>query len=924
MQFKFDADQGFQKQAVAAIVDLFKGQVKADLALGYSFDTSSPALANIIDDQLPLLTNLREVQAANGIMPADELAAPISHKVSMADGKHELAFQNFTVEMETGTGKTYVYLRTAIELYLAYGYSKFIIVVPSVAVREGVKKTLEITHQHFLRLYDNISYEWRVYDSDSPGQVRQFATGDKLQFMVMTIDSFSKPGQNVIYKANDNLSGDTPIHLLQATHPILILDEPQNMETAKREEALANLNPAFALRYSATHREYYNLVHRLSPFDAYRQGLVKKIEVDSVTEDTNPNEIFIRLESVKPERGSPVARVTVHELQKSMKVSEKTVTLRQRGENLEQLTRRPEYAGYVVEEINASDGGYVSFRNGVEIYAGEARGLDREAIFRQQIRLTIEKHFRKQQRRKLAGIKVISLFFIDRVENYAPEGSLIKRLFAEEYGKLASLPQFAEWAQHTPQEVSGHYFAAKRLKGGEEELLNSETGRASEEDKAAYQLIMRDKERLLSFDEPTAFIFSHSALREGWDSPNVFQICTLNQTISEMKKRQEIGRGMRLAVNQQGERVKEPEQNVLTVIANQSYEQYVRQLQAELAVDYSEEEARQYRPAKAQRDYHAAHLRRDYMTRPEFIALWERIKPRTRYTVSIDEDELLANIKQEMNGIDVTPPSISIEMARVEASLSDQFEAVRIATSRSVALGHNYSGLNILDIMANLMESTTPSLLLAPSTLLRALQQMSDEAKQAMFSNPYEFATHAVRIIKREAIAQMIAHIRYEIIGEYSESQFQDVIETLNEVVNSRRVDGRKGASLYDAVPYDSVIERDFAVDLEHDECVKLYIKLPGWFCIPTPIGDYNPDWAIVMEQRDGHDDGDGSPHLYLVRETKSTTEWDKLRLEETQKIRCGARHFCCDPEVSYRVVVTVKELPGGKLPGELERDPCA
>ncbi|MEW5786156.1 MAG: DEAD/DEAH box helicase family protein, partial [Bacillota bacterium] len=557
MRFKFDASQEFQIRAVESVVSLLEGQPYIETELQFRWGAGFAAVANRLDlDGNTLLDNLKAVQAGNNL-PEDTELRLIEAEIETGEGQKEIRFPNFSVEMETGTGKTYVYIRTALELYRRYGLRKYIIVVPSIAIREGVLKTLRITEQHLRELYGNLPYRYYVYDSGNLSQIRQFALSDSVEIMVMTIDSFNK-ASNVIKQTTDRLQGETPIHLVQAARPILILDEPQNMESELRIKALAALYPLFALRYSATHRNPYNLVYRLTPFEAYRQGLVKRVEIAGVEQEDEANRVFIRLEGIKTEKKTLTARIAVHKLMKNGTVKEQVVTVKP-GDALEPKTNRSEYAPFVVEEIDAGSG-CLRFANGIELRLGEARGADYEAIFEAQIRYAVEEHFRKQERFKEANIKILTLFFIDRVDNYVREDGIIRRLFIKAFNELKC--KYPAWMDVDPLKVQAAYFAARRVKGGETVYEDSKTGE-SEKDREAYDLIMRDKERLLSFDEPTCFIFSHSALREGWDNPNVFQICTLNQTASEIKKRQEIGRGIRLAVNQTGDRVRDERVNVL-------------------------------------------------------------------------------------------------------------------------------------------------------------------------------------------------------------------------------------------------------------------------------------------------------------------------------------------------------------------------
>jgi type III restriction enzyme len=896
VQFKFDANQEFQISAIESVLSLLEGQPRIEAALQFAPGAGFAAVANRLDlDDDTLLKNLQAVQTGN-TLPADGALQWIEAEIETVGGSKSVRFANFSVEMETGTGKTYVYLRTALELCRRYGLRKFIVVVPSVAVREGVLKTLHVTEKHLRELYGNVPYRYYAYDSDSLSQVRQFALSDGVEIMVMTIDSFNK-ASNVIRQTTDRLQGETPIHLVQATRPILILDEPQNMESELRIKALAALDPLFALRYSATHRNPYNLVYRLTPFEAYRQGLVKRIEVAGVEKEGDANQAFLRLDNIKTEKKTLTARLAVHKLMKDGTVKEQIVTVKP-GDELESKTNRPEYAPFVVEEINAADG-YVRFANSIELRLGEAQGANKEVIFEAQIRYTIEEHFRKQAKLKEADIKVLSLFFIDRVDNYARQDGLIRQLFLKTFNSLKE--KYSDWKNADPGKVQAAYFAARRTKSGEVVYEDSKTGE-SEKDREAYDLILRDKERLLSFDEPTCFIFSHSALREGWDSPNVFQICTLNQSVSEMRKRQEIGRGVRLAVNQAGDRVRDERINILTVVANESYERYVGRYQSELEEDFGGG-GLPPKPANA-RQRGCARLRKEYTLKPEFKELWERIKHKTRYAVKIDNDRLIADVIAELNNAEIRPPRLVVSKARLEAdSGSDRFTTVHIAERRTAFTDYSYSLPNLVEIMASLMERTTPPMRLARHTLLEIARRTKDH--QGALDNPHEFATVAVQIIKHKLADQLVDGIRYEKINEWYEmTRLDDEIPSWEDYLMPAE------RSVYDHVIFESEIEKQFVEGLEKRDDVKLYLKLPAWFTVRTPIGEYNPDWAIVMEPRDEHGQPTGEQLLYLVRETKDTTDLDKLRPDEARKIRCGAKHFQDALGVSYKIAKNARELP--------------
>jgi type III restriction enzyme len=566
--------------------------------------------------------------------------------------------------------------------------------------------------------------------------------------------------------------------------------------------------------------------------------------------------------------------------------------------------------------------------NNLEITVGQEIGADKEAIFAAQIRYTIVEHLRKQERLKREGLKVLSLFFIDRVDNYAQEDGVIRRLFDRTFDEVKQ--QFSDWQNKNPLEVQAAYFAQRRTRSGETILEDSSSGEA-EKDREAYDLIMKDKERLLSLDEPVSFIFSHTALREGWDNPNVFQICTLNQTVSEMKKRQEVGRGVRLAVNQIGERVLDERVNVLTVVANESYERFVSLLQSEIDFEYreeiearygksldelSDEERRQIeeeygqgilppKPANA-RKRAVARLRKEFTLRPEFQELWERIKHKTRYAIKIDSDKLIREVVAELERVEIRPPRVTIAKARVDVSSENAFEALQMSAAKSVLdLAGRFPLPNLVEIMANLMEHITPPIRLTRRTLLEIIRQAPKSSQQAMIDNPNGFATAVVPIIKEKLAGQLVEGIQYEKLNVWYEmTQLEAEIPGWEDYL------APAAHSVYDHVTYDSEVERQFVEGLEKREDVKLYLKLPSWFTVPTPIGEYNPDWAIVMEERDEHGQPTNRPLLYLVRETKSTHNLAGLRPDEQRKIRCGERHFKDTLGVDYKVVTSAHELP--------------
>lgn len=872
MQFEFDANQAYQRDAIDAVVKLFEGQSRVQANLEFSGDTSFAAVPNRLD--------LGDAQIRRNLVQV----------VSQDFDGH--GFPNFSVEMETGTGKTYIYLRTALELFEQYGMRKFIVVVPSVAIREGVLKTLQMTEAHFKNLYQNVPYRYCVYDSANLSQVRQFALSGSVEIMVMTLASFNR-ASNVIRQSTDRLQGETPIHLIQAARPILILDEPQRMESDLSVESLSSLSPLFALRYSATHRHAYNLVYHLTPYDAYREGLVKQIEVAGFEESAGVSRAFVEVKSLHSQRHRVTAKLAVHKLQKSGAVKLTTLTVRA-GDDLAVKTNLPMYEGYRVREIDLR-WGYVGFENGVEMKEGESRGADKTAMFEAQIRYTIEEHFRKQARLKPHGIKVLSLFFIDKVNNYAAEDGVIRVLFDKCFNELKQEPRYAEWRDKRAADVQAAYFAQSK-KGGKSVYEDSKTGEA-QRDAAAYQLIMKDKERLLSFDEPTCFIFSHSALREGWDSPNVFQICTLNQTASEIKKRQEIGRGVRLAVNQDGKRVHDGQLNLLTVIANDSYASYVRQLQAEVAQEFGSA-VRAPRPRNA-RERGVARPNKEMMLTPAFQELWERIKHKTRYKVAVDTEALISEVVAALDAASIELPQISIGRGRVVADEEDNFSVQHTGEG---SFAYRVSGrANVIGYMEHRLAHTTPAMRLTRRTLLQILKRTRNQ--QAAIDNPSEFAKVAVGFIREKITQQLIDGIKYEPIGEAYEMRLLDCeLESWKDcMVPASR-------SVYDAVIYDSEVERAFVEALERRDDIRCYLKLPAFFTVPTPIGDYNPDWAIVKEVHDAFGVPTGEK-LYLVRETKGTGDASQLRQSEEQKLRCGERHFREALSVDYDVVASAGDV---------------
>ncbi len=865
MKFRFDANQDFQLEAIKAIVDVFEGQPKRQ-SVTTNISTSSASLlplqtVGIYPNELILsdeevFANVQKVQARNKIghdSSADEF--------------------DFSIEMETGTGKTYVYLRTVFELNKQYGWKKFIILVPSVAIREGVIKTLHITKDHFAKLYDNVPYRFYEYQSKNVSQVRRFAESNNLEIMVMTVGAFNKDA-NVLYTARDQMQGEQPIAYVQRSNPILILDEPQNMEGEATKEALKNFNSLLRLRYSATHRNVYNLMFQLTPFDAYQLGLVKKIEVYSVIDDgtgiSRPSLNLISVESGKDLKAKLEAIVK----DTSGASKRKTLIVKQH-DDLAEKTNNNVYDGYIVDELDADvpdlgQTGRIRFRNNIEIRQGEGVANNNEQVQREQIEQTIRRHFEKRDQLRKMGIKVLSLFFIDKVDNYIQSGGFIRTTFITEFNRLKKEYDIDGLDVDT---VHKGYFA----KRGEEYL---ERESSIVENQEAYELIMKDKERLLSFDEPTEFIFSHSALKEGWDNPNIFNICTLRETVSVLRKRQEIGRGMRLCVNQDGERIFLRTVNLLSVIANESYMEYVSSLQREYEEDGIYKSAPLPNNAKRKT---TVKLKKDFEKDTDFVSIWERISKKTRYVVRVDSERVIEASAMQIMKLILSKPQMRVERASVDIEAEGITHRL-IGTRPPEDLNQTKRFIDPLELIKNETKLTR-------QTVAEIIVKANNTA--AFLNNPERFCFEAARIIKDEMMKDYIAQIRYEVLPEqYDLKQFEDIPsykDTTHKVNNS----------IYDAIVYDSDVEKNFAVDLDKDERVKLFIKMPNWFKVNTPVGGYNPDWAIVTAKRDLHGKEE-KERVYFVIETKG--DISNLRSGELAKIASAKKHFEVI-EVNYKEV---------------------
>ncbi len=873
MKLHFDPNQQFQLDAITAIVGVFDGQPLNHDDFSFTIDNRSTLTPiggvgnqlTISDEQI--LANVQTIQDENEIIPSPEL-----------DGMH------FSVEMETGTGKTYVYLRTIYELNKKYGFKKFVIVVPSIAIREGVLKNLGITFDHFQNLYDKTPVNFWVYDSKRVSNLRNFAVNNNIQILVINIDSFAKD-ENIINRPNDKLTGKRPVEFIQATNPIVIVDEPQNMETELRKKAIDNLNPFCTLRYSATHINRYNMVYSLDPVKAYDLGLVKQIEVDSIVTENDFNEAFLSLEKVNATKTRTSTKIKI-DVNTKDGVKRKTVTAKV-GDDLFDLSNKREIYknGYIINGIDVADG-LVELSNGEILFIGDTFGGLTDEVMKVQIRKTIEEHFLKERKLKGKKIKVLSLFFIDRVANYRSydldgnplKGKLVE-WFEEAYHEISSKAAYKGLLPFEMDEVHNGYFS-QDPKG-----KWKDTKGQSKADDDTFKLIMKNKEKLLDINEPLRFIFSHSALREGWDNPNVFQICTLNETHSELKKRQEIGRGLRLPVNMSGNRIQDITINRLTVIANESYDDFAKQLQSEIEEDCGVSfEGR----IKNKHNRETVKYRKGFELDENFKEIWNRIKYHTSYKVEYNTNELIVKAAKAIKQM----PSIKKALIRTTKT-EFQFDKFGITTETQASYSSSFDGMfKIPDMLYYIQERTE----LTRSTILEILE--SSGRLGDVLINPQLFLDSTIGEIKDVLNELMIDGIKYEKIGskEYEMRLFEDYEIHINDLTfNVSKQDKTIYSNL---VPLDSNVEYDFASECESRDDIEFYFKLPFWFKIKTPIGNYNPDWALIKKNE---------KTVYFVAETKSAGQ--ELKTSEKRKIKCGHAHFKEFDDVEYRQVATVGEL---------------
>lgn len=1005
MRLKFK-HQKFQADAARAVCDLFEGQPRMDMAR-YLIDKGNqrgemelhdftgfrnhPIVPELTDKEL--LKKLQQIQRGNLIAPSQKL-----------EGRF-----NLTIEMETGTGKTYTYIKTMLELNKRYGWSKFIIVVPSIAIREGVYKTFQITQEHFAEEYGQ-KIHFFVYDSSRLVDIDRFASDSAINVMIINSQAFNARGAEArrIYMKLDSFRSRRPIDVIAKSNPIVIIDEPQKVEGKTTKEKLKEFNPLLTLRYSATHKRdsLYNMVYRLDALEAYNKRLVKKIAVKGITTTgSSGSNGYLYMEKVNLYTDkSPTANVGFEIKQQS---GLKTIVRQlSEGSNLYDYSNGlEEYReGYIITQIDGRDDS-VSFQNGLKIYAGDVVGAVNETQLRRiQIRETILSHIERERKLFQRGIKVLSLFFIDEVAKYKQYDAagvalngLYGELFEEEYSGVLSTLQMEFGEEHYFDYLKGisaagthvGYFSVDKKKQITEK--KSDRGAGESADTEAFDLIMRNKEQLLSFKEPARFIFSHSALREGWDNPNVFQICTLKQSATEIGKRQEVGRGMRLSVNQQGDRMdagaigeEVHEVNVLTVIANESYDSFARAIQTEMAEviadrpqkvsaalfenkvvkGYDEEEltldsaraelvyegliaqgyvkagaltekfyeekrngafqvaeeVAEYRdsiltildtiyhpkaiePENARSNNVELRLDRQKFERKEFQELWKRINTKTAYVVDFETEELVQRAITKLNAhLHVAQIYYKVQQGEMTQIKSKEAltkgESFKKKESWMVAVDSSTHNAVRYDLVGKVVEETG----LTRNCVVQILSGITPNCFEQFKQNPEEFILKASKLINEEKATAIVQHISYNRLSEcFGTEIFTE--PTLKGKLGVNAVAAKK--HLYDYVIFDSIhTERPFAEQLEVSIEVALYVKLPKGFYINTPVGKYNPDWAIAFEQG-------VEKHVYFVAETKGSMSSMDLRLIESAKIHCAREHFraLSGEGVRYDVVNSYDDL---------------
>ena len=1013
MKLKFKK-QGYQSRAVDAVVDCFKGQPN-DSGIAYRIDPGQLEVNSQGKGQRSLIeeagfknadVRLNETQILENIQLSQRLQN-LPQSSSLV--KSKISQINLDIEMETGTGKTFCYIKTMFEMNLKFGWSKFIVVVPSIAIREGVKKSLEMTAEYFQEEYQKKA-KFFIYNSKQLHNLESFSSDAGINVMVINVQAFNAADKDNrrIYETLDGFQSRRPIDVIKANKPILILDEPQKMEGAKTLDSLKEFNPLFILRYSATHKTQHNRVHRLDALDAYNQKLVKKIAVRGITtKGLTGTNAYLYLEAVEVSKQSPIARIELEIKQNSG--PKRTFRRLQRGDSLYDVSgEMDQYKGFVVSEINANTD-TVEFTNGQTLMAGEATGDVNEQVLRRiQIREAIKSHLEKERVLFAQGIKVLTLFFIDEVAKYrlydeaGEQVGEYGKIFEKEYALAINELQQDFFLQESYKRYLGGILANETHKGYfsidkknkrliDPKMTATEQKRGEATDVDAYDLILRDKERLLSFDEPTRFIFSHSALREGWDNPNVFVICTLKHSDNTISRRQEVGRGLRIAVNQFGDRQDNPatvhEINVLTVVASESYKDFVTALQKDISDALSE------RPRVAEAKYFAGkllhlpdgmrevsqdmaegieyyliqngyvdrkkHIAQSYIDaansqslaplpedlepykeqiqqlidsvytdaklpsvvddrgakinplntnfdKREFKELWGRINQKAVYSVQFDSTELIQKCVTALNS-DLRVKALQYLIQGGEQTAEQTHEQIKAGDGFEVRETFTECDNNSMHsaVKYDLVGKIAEGAQLTRKTIATILGSIETAVFDQFKSNPENFISEAVRLIQEQKATVIVEHLSYDSLSNsydtdiFTDSQIKQEFSKAGEPLKRH---------IYDYVVTDSKIERAFVTDLDTSSEVVVYAKLPKGFAIPTPVGSYNPDWAISF--REGV-----VKHIYFVAETKGSLSSMQLRDIEKIKIACARKYFTeisqkiTDNKVKYDVVTDYGKL---------------
>lgn len=887
MQLKLE-QLPYQQQAIESVVKLFDGQERN------TFDNATVEGIRFNYLRLTpehLADNIKAVAAGNGI--SDKVLQPSPEP-------------DFCIEMETGTGKTLVYLKTIFELYKDYGFSKFIILVPSVAIKEGVLTSFSTFAGQLEAIYGFLP-KYFEYDSAQIHKVRDFVQEQHPQIMVMTVQSFNSEDRILNQAQREDLFFNIPfIEAIGRTRPIIVMDEPQEgMDTANSVARIAKLNPLCKLRYSATHKVLRNLLYRLTPFDSYKQGLVKKIEVLSVAEKNDEALLKLEVEEVRvfTNGKEPVVKMKAWRFSSTKNVCEfKSTPFLKVGDDLAETTENISYRGYVIKRIykGLRDCHFkVQFANGVELVEKE-QSRDFSGIFGAQLHWLIDTHFIKRKKLREQGIKCLSLIFIDRVDNYVRDDGLIRKLFIEKYRLLHQQHCGVAATDEEIVAVQGSYFAQT----GKGEYTDSE--RSMLGNKELFDLILKKKEELLSLDNPVEFIFSHSALGVGWDNPNVFNIATLNHSYSEIKKRQEIGRGLRICVNRHGERVYDADDvvegeeiNLLTVVPNETYETFVGQYQAEIIEIYGSTDAgagTRHRHKDKNESKRTLRRNETLFNSDSFEKFWRQLSRKTDYLVAFDEETVVARAVAALNTIAIGDYEAEISLSRITAISTAGIEREHLGsdTARLTAL------FSPLDLVEELSENTS----LAYPTVFKIVSQLGNLA--AIVKNPPLFLQKATAAIRRIELEEMLRKLEYLPTGEtFRIDEFK-----VEQISHSERIQPTPQRGLYEAIVWDSEFEKHFAIAADSDPEVVCLLKLPAFYKISTPIGDYNPDFGLVLKKKRIREEQ--GEEFYFVIEIKGTNDLeDKKALTESEvyKIKCALKHFAAlgiEARVDY--IAPIKE----------------